>query len=69
MVTQEAMDDFDEADCLCQGKAIPKEKWIDFMQRVFDEKTQLWKWKTVLRYHKDCPIHGIHIKDDECPEA
>lgn len=60
MVTQAAADDFDEGDCLCQG-VVPKDKRIDFDQRVFDEKTQKWKWKTMLRYHIDCGIHGVKV--------
>ena len=67
MVTQAATDDFDEDDCLCQG-VVPKDKRVDFEQRVFDEKTQKWKWKTMLRYHKDCPVHGVRIEaSDPCP--
>lgn len=62
MVSQALTDDWDEADCLCQGK-VPEDKRIDFLQRKFDEKKQVWKWKSQLRYHKDCPIHGIKVPD------
>lgn len=57
MVSQTLTDDWNPEDCLCQGK-VPPEKRIDFEQRLFDEKKQKWRWKAVLRYHQDCPIHG-----------
>lgn len=60
MVTDVAADDFDEADCLCQG-VVPKENRIDFDLRVFDEKVQKWRWKTMLRYHVNCDVHGIKV--------
>lgn len=63
MTTTAATEDFDEEDCLCQAK-VPKDKRMDFIQRIFDEKTEQWKWKTVLRYHKDCSIHGVKVIDD-----
>lgn len=53
-------DDFEEEDCLCQGK-VPDDKKVDFLRRVFDDKRKKWKNKVLLRYHKDCPIHGIKV--------
>lgn len=52
-------DDWAEDDCLCQGK-VPDDKRIDIQQRLFDEKRQKWRWKSLVRFHQDCPIHGCH---------
>lgn len=52
-------DAFAEEDCLCQGK-VPADKRMDFEQRVFDEKRNKHRWKAVLRYHQDCPVHGCN---------
>lgn len=64
MVTQAASDDFNEDECLCQGK-VPKNKRIDVEQRVQD-KDGKWKWKAMLRYHADCSVHGSRVKVAEC---
>lgn len=48
---------------MCQGK-VPAEARIDFQVQVTDPKTQKLKWKTVLRYHKHCPDHGIVKESD-----
>ncbi|MEQ6333271.1 hypothetical protein [Sphingobium sp. MK2] len=53
-VTNEQADD----PCICHG-VVPKEKRIDFDQFLLHEKSGKRKWKTVLRYHKDCPEHGV----------
>lgn len=85
MVTQAGHDDFDEDDCLCQGK-VPTDKRIDFEQVLPSDKdgrrlrdgvepllrngNPVMKWFAVLRFHKDCPIHGITIMEsDECRVA
>jgi hypothetical protein len=69
MVTQTDTDDFNEADCLCQD-AVPKDKRIDFEEVrpvVVNGKPQLqnghpvMKWKAILRFHRDCPIHGTEV--------
>lgn len=59
MVSQALSDDWDEADCLCQGK-VREEKRIDYEVRIFDEKRQQWRWKAKFRYHKECPVHGLY---------
>jgi hypothetical protein len=38
---------------------VPVEKRIDFQMIRPDPKTGKPKLKTVLRYHKDCPEHGL----------
>lgn len=48
----------EEDDCPCMGK-VPVDKRIDFQMIRTDPKTGKPKLKTVLRYHKDCPEHGI----------
>lgn len=53
----------EEDACMCQGK-VPAEARIDFQVQVTDPKTQKLKWKTVLRYHKHCPDHGIVKESD-----
>lgn len=58
MVSQALTDDWDEADCLCQGK-VPEAQRIDLEVRIFDEKKKAWRWKPKMRYHKGCPIHGL----------
>jgi hypothetical protein len=61
MSNDQAQPDFDPDACLCQMKVVPEDKRVDFQQLVRDPKTNKWKVKTVLRYHKDCPIHGIEV--------
>lgn len=57
--------DINEPDpCLCQMKVVPEDKRVDFQQLVRDPKTNKWKIKTVLRYHKDCPFHGVFEVSD-----
>ncbi len=51
--------EWDEDSCLCQGK-VPEDKRIDVEQRIYDEKRQKHRWKVMVRYHQDCPIHGCH---------
>lgn len=51
--------------CLCQGK-VPVESRMDFQVIRSDPKTGKPKWKSVLRYHKNCPTHGII---EECVDA
>lgn len=63
MSNSQAIEDFDADACLCQMKVVPEAKRIDFQQIVRDPKTGKPKIKTVLRYHKDCPIHGIEVSD------
>lgn len=53
--------DFDPEDCLCQMKVVPEDKRVDFDVIVTDPKTGKHKIKTILRYHKDCDIHGIEV--------
>lgn len=52
-------EDWDEDACLCQGK-VPEDKRIDYLHRIYDEKRGKHRWKSYLRYHQDCPIHGCH---------
>lgn len=56
-------EEFDPEECLCQMKVVPEDKRIDFQQVMVDPKTKKPKIKTVLRYHKDCPVHGIVVED------
>lgn len=55
-------DDYADEDCLCLGK-VPDNKRIDVQQRIFNEKKQKHVWKTFVRAHQDCPIHGCHPKE------
>lgn len=50
--------DIEDDGCLCQGK-VPVDARMDFQMIRPDPKTGRPKLKTVLRYHKHCPIHGI----------
>lgn len=52
--------------CLCHGK-VPVEDRMDFLALRPDPKTGKPRWKCVLRYHKQCPVHGI--KEQPCPVA
>lgn len=63
MTNEANIDDFDPDDCLCQMKVVPENKRVDFQQIVRDPKSGKLKVKTVLRYHKDCHIHGIEVSD------
>lgn len=56
-------DEWDEEACLCQGK-VPENKRIDIQHRIYDEKRSKWKWKTFVRYHIDCPIHGCNRESE-----
>lgn len=58
------LDEWDEGLCLCQGK-VPDNKRIDVQQRVFDEKRQKHRWKAVIRFHQDCPVHGCEPKENK----
>lgn len=49
--------------CLCQGKIKPEDR-MDFQVIRDDPKTGKPKWKTILRYHKNCPEHGIERTPD-----
>jgi hypothetical protein len=53
-----ATETMEQDPCLCQGK-VPEDKRIDFQTLRPDPKTGKPKLKTVLRYHKDCPEHGL----------
>lgn len=53
--------DFDEADCLCQG-FVPEDKRIDFMNVLPDKKTGKPRLQTWMRYHQECPIHGLNLR-------
>jgi hypothetical protein len=55
-------DEWDEDACLCQGK-VPDDKRIDVQQRIFDEKRNQHRWKSFVRYHQDCPVHGCNRKE------
>jgi hypothetical protein len=59
MSNDQALSDFDPDACLCQMKVVPEDKRVDFQMLVRDPKTGKPKIKTVLRYHKDCPTHGV----------
>jgi len=54
--------DWDEDACLCQG-AVPEDKRVEVIQRIFDEKKEKHRWKVFLRYHSECPIHGCDRKE------
>lgn len=58
------LEDFNDEECLCQMKVVPPEKRIDFIELV-DGKDGKRKWTPVLRYHKDCPFHGIKVTNAE----
>jgi len=47
----------DEDPCLCQS-FVPAEKRVDFLE-IRPDKDGKMAWRTVLRYHQDCPEHGI----------
>jgi hypothetical protein len=49
--------DWDEADCLCQGK-VPADKQVVYERRILRERDEKWVWKPFMRLHIDCPIHG-----------
>lgn len=57
----QAQVDFDPETCLCQMKVVPKDKRVDFDELVRDVRTGKWKIVTKLRYHKDCPFHGVKV--------
>lgn len=60
-----APDDWEEGECLCEDhKAVPADKRIDYLVKALDKQGKP-KWKIALRYHADCPIHGVN----RCPEA
>lgn len=59
MTQSSAMTDFDPEDCLCQVKVVPEDKRIDFLEVRLAPKDGKARWTTVLRFHKDCPIHGV----------
>lgn len=58
-----AVVDWDPDECLCSGK-VPDAKRIDVMDRVFNEKKQKHVWKTLVRYHQDCPVHGCNPRSE-----
>lgn len=62
--------DWDADDCLCQGE-IPEEKKVYVQQHVYSEKLKKKRWRNALRFHIDCPIHGVTIttEDRPCREA
>lgn len=49
----------DDETCLCQT-FVPAEKRIDFLE-IREDKNGKRAWRTVLRYHQDCPEHGIVV--------
>jgi hypothetical protein len=65
-MTDESID-WDPEDCLCQGK-VPEDKRIDYMHRIQD-KNGKWVWKTYLRYHQHCPIHGCNTRIEDAPRT
>lgn len=56
-------EEWDEDACLCQGK-VPEDKRIDVQQRIYDEKREKHRWKSFVRYHQDCPVHGCNPKEN-----
>lgn len=54
----------DEEPCLCQS-FVPEDKRIDFMAVRPDAKTGKPKMKVYLRYHQDCPDHGLALHEGE----
>ena len=61
------LDDWDEDACLCQHQ-VPDDKRIDVQQIIYDEKRKKHRWRNMIRYHVDCPIHGSAPEETECPE-
>lgn len=71
------LEDWDEADCLCQAK-VPENKKTYLQVWVYDEKRKKHRWKSLESYHQDCPIHGCdpetvaayrqQRKERKCPE-
>lgn len=59
METNTSFTDFDPADCLCQVKVVPADKRIDFLELRQSPKDGKVRWTPILRFHKDCPIHGL----------
>lgn len=60
-------EDWADEDCLCQG-GVPDDKQVNVQQLIFDERRNKQRWRNVLRYHADCPIHGIETESQPCPE-
>ena len=48
----------------CLSQKAPEAKRIDVQQRVFNEKKQKHVWKTLVRYHQDCPVHGCNPRSE-----
>lgn len=65
MTTETDIDDFIEEECLCQMKVVPEDKRIDVLE-IREGRNGKLKWTPVLRFHKDCPYHGI--KEVLCQE-
>lgn len=61
------IEDWDDEKCLCQGK-VPDEKRIDVQVRIWDEKRNKHRWRNMIRYHMDCPVHGCHREPRECQQ-
>lgn len=67
MSSRPLIDDWDDDACLCQGP-VPDEKRVDVQQLIYDEKRKKHRWRNMIRYHADCPIHGIEVENRSCPE-
>lgn len=60
-------DDWEDSECLCQDN-VPIGKRIDVQAREYDEKRGKWRWRNKIRYHQDCPIHGLERGNNKCQE-
>jgi hypothetical protein len=61
------LDDWDDDDCLCQGK-VTDDRRIDVQVRIYDEKRKKHRWRNMIRYHMDCPVHGTNRGANQCPQ-
>lgn len=50
----------DDDPCLCR-KFVPENKRVDFEAIRPDKKTGKPKLTVYLRYHRDCPEHGLNL--------
>lgn len=57
------VDDWDPDECLCAGK-VADDKRIDVQNRILDERKGKHVWKSFVRYHQDCPIHGCNLRSE-----
>lgn len=61
MRSMDNSEEIDDEACLCQG-FVPENKRVDFYAIRPDKKTGKPKATVVLRYHQDCPDHGLNVR-------